>query len=252
MWYPLLRTCQFFSRLPFNWKTPLGYSMTLSAQSAASFSTLFVSVPLLCFFVGCCVILVSFCEDITNELSMLNLFQNKNKRNNRPIAKLKVELKKRLCAIFQIYLDTEKLSEFSQLPYSHKNDQLFASFCRLIVDFNQIHEYTITLLFLWSLGCICSTLLIFQTLLVEYGADFLISIHCNLLLLLLFLYTHKFHSRIHLGLCWFSHQCSFYGHSYCLEHFANMARWSKINMINFMVSCANSIGICYRLSHANV
>lgn len=56
-------------RLPFDWKTPLGYSIALVLQAIGTYCTSVCGVPSLCSMIGCCCLLATFVEDITNDLA---------------------------------------------------------------------------------------------------------------------------------------------------------------------------------------
>lgn len=59
-------------RLPYDWKTPLGYSLAMLEQSIAAYSSCASVVSMGSFFIGCCWLIISFVKDITNELNLLN------------------------------------------------------------------------------------------------------------------------------------------------------------------------------------
>lgn len=57
------------NRLPFNWKTPLGYSIALSLQAIGTYCSSVCGVPTVCSMIGCCWLLATFVEDMTNDLA---------------------------------------------------------------------------------------------------------------------------------------------------------------------------------------
>lgn len=56
-------------RLPFNWKTPLGYVIALFMQVIGTYYTSAGGVPIACSVIGCCLLLKTFVEDITRDLA---------------------------------------------------------------------------------------------------------------------------------------------------------------------------------------
>lgn len=68
--------CDSFSfcnlRLPFNWKTPFGYLIALLFETVAMFGVNLGSVPIGCFLLGTCWLVMAFVDDIINDISILN------------------------------------------------------------------------------------------------------------------------------------------------------------------------------------
>lgn len=60
------------SRLPFDYKTPFGFVLLTLLQFPWSFCLIFSAVPVICFLIGSCWLLVSFVKDIQNELDLLH------------------------------------------------------------------------------------------------------------------------------------------------------------------------------------
>lgn len=92
--------------LPFNAKTPFGYLIALAAETATTFVTVFSFVPIISFFVGSAWLAITFIEEITNDLTELNLITKASHQNNNN----NNELKERFCYIIRFYSDTKQLS----------------------------------------------------------------------------------------------------------------------------------------------
>lgn len=60
--------------MPYNWKSPFGYILTLAYEDfmLRSGITYFLS-PFICFLIGSCFLVKAFIEDVTNDLSSLNV-----------------------------------------------------------------------------------------------------------------------------------------------------------------------------------
>lgn len=68
--------------MPFNWRTPFGYLITISLQYIlAQYSIAFIC-PVLCFFIGSCFLLKSFAGNITNDINSLNAVAKKKSDRN--------------------------------------------------------------------------------------------------------------------------------------------------------------------------
>lgn len=65
-----------FSRLPFDWKTPCGYS-------AATYSLVISIVPIALFFVGAFILFITFIKDITNDVNNLKKLTKKSQKTER-------------------------------------------------------------------------------------------------------------------------------------------------------------------------
>lgn len=73
----------FYIRLPFNWKTPLGFFAALTIQAFASYFTLLSTASILCFLVGLCLLLIGFVEDLTSNLNALSATEIPNKTHEK-------------------------------------------------------------------------------------------------------------------------------------------------------------------------
>lgn len=91
-----------FWRLPFNWKTPVGYLVAWIFQSIGFFYTLYQSPSWIGMYFGSCWLFVSFAKDIANDFPQLNA----TKAERRSYC----ELKGRFCRIVQFHSDMKELS----------------------------------------------------------------------------------------------------------------------------------------------
>lgn len=175
-------------RLPFNWRTPLGYLVALFAQFTGSFAVLFSALTVFSFLVGSCWLFYTISRDINQDLKCLKCKKSSD-GNDR-------SLKIHFYHIVQVYLDAKQLSSYSKkidwidwfyrhtpspkienrfsiLIFSNHNllymvitlimwkkgKNVFI-LCRLTDDFNEIHGTLFTTSFLWSRLAICSSLLV--------------------------------------------------------------------------------------------
>lgn len=103
-------------RLPFNWKTPVGYSIVLAFESIVLSSIGLTCVPLISFIVGSCWLTNSFVKDIASDLINFNV---KKKRGTQRRAK------KHLCKVINDFADAKQLSKptrpLLQLPLKYCN-----------------------------------------------------------------------------------------------------------------------------------
>lgn len=92
----------FFIRLPFNWKTPIGYFIASIFFAGAIFCLLFGIIPVVCLFIGSCWLFICFAKDMTNELSNLNaIARAKNQR----------ELEERFAKVIKMHVNVKQLSK---------------------------------------------------------------------------------------------------------------------------------------------
>lgn len=84
--------------MPFNWKTPIGYAISMLVQCGAWFYLLISGCCILSFSGGACWLLIAIIEDIGQE------FHNINKmRNNNPVTALNAHLKMKFHKIIQFH-----------------------------------------------------------------------------------------------------------------------------------------------------
>lgn len=89
------------SRMPFDWKTPIGYLVTCAIQSLTVF---YMSVNGCCtmiFMVGVCFILVLIVEDTAKEVTAHTNFGDEEQKNF-------AELNRKISKIFQFYCDSKE------------------------------------------------------------------------------------------------------------------------------------------------
>lgn len=98
-WIAKWRQC--FS-LPFNWKTPLGYSIAWTLEYMAAFSLLFFCVCVMCIYLGLTWTISSILKDIANDLCLLEM----DKKCDKNIIKLKRQFRD----IVQSYAEVKELS----------------------------------------------------------------------------------------------------------------------------------------------
>lgn len=107
---PLAKFCSCFFRfrLPFNWRTPLGYLMALILQAASTYVTLLSVSPSIILLVGSCWILILFIHDITNDLSKLSAIKHDQLLSSGKNTNGKI--KRRFCKIVRNFSDVKELS----------------------------------------------------------------------------------------------------------------------------------------------
>lgn len=60
-------------RLPFNWRTPLGYLVAELSEMVSIVSIVHIFTPTMGFYVGSCWLFIIFVRDITKDLQLLNV-----------------------------------------------------------------------------------------------------------------------------------------------------------------------------------
>ena len=90
-----------FERLPFDWKTPFGYLLAISAQAAGYFCICSNAPPVIGYMIGSCWLFISFIEDITTEFLLLNSSEASSNQNDK-------EFKENFCNIIQLYSDVKQ------------------------------------------------------------------------------------------------------------------------------------------------
>lgn len=93
-----------FRRLPFNWKTPLGYSIAIAFEGATLHSVTLGFTPIFCIFLGSAWLEIAFIEDIANDLAEVNSSIDASNGNKRR------DLTERFCYIIRFYSDAKQLS----------------------------------------------------------------------------------------------------------------------------------------------
>lgn len=141
-------------RMPFNWKTPFGYMILLSYEGVEAIVAAMAFYPIMSIFIGSCILLKTFIEDITIDLKCLN--QKQNEKEN---------LSEIFCNVIQNYSNVQELSEKKRFNFI--NDGFFVS-SRFLIKTNEIYEFIITLFFVWIVFTLCCILLIINLELVEY------------------------------------------------------------------------------------
>lgn len=84
-------------RLPFDWKTPLGYLVAWFLQFAGGWATYSVIIPIFSFMIGLCWLFTFVAEDITRDVMAFNA--------NVAAIKNSVKKMKQFCGIVQLYSD---------------------------------------------------------------------------------------------------------------------------------------------------
>lgn len=98
-----LKKSFFLPRMPFNWKTPFGYCITMLIQSTDVYYSGLCGLPIVCFLIGGCYLLKTIVNDITNDLFRLNTVQKSEKD--------RINTKILFCNIIQNFSDTKQLSK---------------------------------------------------------------------------------------------------------------------------------------------
>lgn len=128
-----------FLRLPFDWQTPMGYSLAIALLYIFIFNAAFAAIPLIVSAIGVSFILISLTKDITNELAAINRSARRIKRNPSQIVK-----------------------QFTRLVKIHSHSM------QLTRDFSELAKMMCTILFAWGVIAICGTMLMLHMELVEY------------------------------------------------------------------------------------
>lgn len=109
-----------YSRLPFDWHTPLGYCSALFVQFTADFAVLYSASTVMCFLVGSCSLFITIIRDITGDLTVLDCNESANN------SKHSIQMQFR--SVIEFYLDVKQMMN----------------------TFNDIYEPVITLGFLFA------------------------------------------------------------------------------------------------------
>lgn len=137
----------------------------LFAQAISAYYALVCVCSTLCFLVGSIWLFIAFIEDISQELSMLDVDQKIDAKQTDKL--------QRFCHVIQLYSDVKQLSD-GVISYDLRiNNRICRPrfvffFFRLISQFNSIYEFVVLSFFLWTLSTIGSSLLVIQSEAVEY------------------------------------------------------------------------------------
>lgn len=162
--------------MPFSWKTPFGFLLTMLFETVMDLTALAIFIPVATFFIGSC---WQFCC-IVDDSSTLGLAVT-------PVASTSIAVtngtkkltarkwKKDFCTLVQFHLDAKELSwnsfSNSKSKIKKKNTTInydfmqfsIVIFFRLIADFNADYKFIMLGFFLWILLNISSSLLIAES-----------------------------------------------------------------------------------------
>lgn len=139
-----------FDRMPFNWKTPIGFLVIFLFQCVNVNNAAMIVTPTMCFFVGSCILLKSLIEDITNDLNSLNQDEQKMSK----LDKRKKIAKEDFCYVIQEFSDVKQLS----VLFLHFSNYLCLREVENITKFYQILDLSwksIRYMKFWSLLSSC-------------------------------------------------------------------------------------------------
>lgn len=88
------------TRLPFDWRSPLGYPVAWLSQFVGGCVGYAIAIPFLSLFFDSCWLFIFVAEDITHDLTAFNSDQAENE--------MLVERLKRFCDIVQLYSDAKQ------------------------------------------------------------------------------------------------------------------------------------------------
>lgn len=93
-------------RLPFNWKTPIGYSFAFLLASGSAFAVAYTILPTACFAIGSYWLAIVVVKDIINDFHLrCDKISTENGKKTR-------ELKEHLCDVIKDITDVKQLSSF--------------------------------------------------------------------------------------------------------------------------------------------
>lgn len=98
-----MRSVNVFDRLPFNWKTPVGYLVAIFTQSAGTYAAIISGVTSMAFLISSCWLFVCIAKDITTDLPLLDCSEKSTRHDPT--------MKRRFCSIIQMYADARQLSK---------------------------------------------------------------------------------------------------------------------------------------------
>lgn len=140
-------------RLPFNWKTPIGYALSIVFVMLITKCVFICVMPTLCFTLGCGMLTKAFIEHLITDFNMFN------KKIRKHPDHLK-QLKQDFCSIARTFSELKELSIPFHFPQLF--DQPVFSFLRFMAVATELLEYIFTVAFIWSLLTLCTSLLFFQ------------------------------------------------------------------------------------------
>lgn len=99
----------FLLRLPFNWRTPLAYFLTMAIQALQYLFSFATHVNGVALFLAICKIIGTFCVDFEQELNNLNKVLDKFKgATNDSVDDVRLEVKQSLKHIIQFQCDVKR------------------------------------------------------------------------------------------------------------------------------------------------
>lgn len=166
-------------RQPFDWRSPFGFFIAFSIQSASSYCITISAVCHMNILIGSCVLLLTITKDLKNEFkSTAELNETKMNRT---------ELYKKMSNLIEFHTDTIELSEIiktclksidqdwncqlflnSRLNSSIKISFFVSSLAQKLANF---YEFMITSVFLWGISSISSMLLTVKMEIVKCFSD---------------------------------------------------------------------------------
>lgn len=131
--------------LPYDWKSPVKFSLTFFLQAIASYYYAEVFFVLLCFFIGFCFISLTFLSDIETSLKNLNTEIISKSGNERFSIAERINLKTKFFRIVKFHADVKQLSVVwiqCILIYQQKKKQFFF---RFLLDFAEFFRAPLSL-----------------------------------------------------------------------------------------------------------
>lgn len=151
-------------RFPFEVQNPIGYSIAVCLEYLFTLNLELLTMSIMVIAIGPCLILISMTKDLKYNLHILDIS-----------ARLKedpVKIVRDFSEFIQLHSDAKQLSQQKKLDFTFIFQFLSSKFripiCRLVVAFSNTMEFVFATLFSWSIGSICSTMLMMKMELVEY------------------------------------------------------------------------------------
>lgn len=148
-----------FARLPFDYKTPLGFACVFMIESVSTYAVAYSILPSLCFALGSFLLVGAGVQDISSDFQLL--CERASDGNECELKQLLSNLVEHIAEMKQL----RDLTEFAHVLLFHNRIVIIL---RLVVTFTDFNQFNISALFMWSILTIRGAILIIHLELVEY------------------------------------------------------------------------------------
>lgn len=101
----------YFNRLPFEWKTPIGYCFAMLFIAVQIYVQIPLLLCILCLFIGFCMFSVCFSNELDQNSKMMEtIIRSATDLKGKLSSGTRIEIKRKLCTFVRFHSDSMQLS----------------------------------------------------------------------------------------------------------------------------------------------